>query len=95
MKKYLLLSVSASLFVSACADSRPQGEMVNPEMKRQIEDYDRQMRVVEAQAKRADDQLKRSDAQQARMDALLQRWESQADRYDAILSRWEKQGPGK
>ena len=88
MQRHLILSISTCFLVSACADSQTQGGMVNPEMQRQIREYDRQMQVVEAQAKRADDQ-------QARMEVLIQRWESQADRYDAILSRWEKQAPGK
>lgn len=86
------------LAVFSCKDSNDYSVDSNEEYQRQLEMYEAQAKKADEQQAETDRQLKRSadlqeqtEAQAERMEKLLERWEKQADRYDAILNKWEKQ----
>ena len=96
--KYIVLFFMLVLSLYACSDSNGSSATQDDEYQRQLELYDAQAKKAdeqqaeaERQLKKSAEQLERADAQAVRMEKLLDRWEEQADRYDAILGKWERQ----
>jgi septal ring factor EnvC (AmiA/AmiB activator) len=93
----LLLSLIFPMII-ACTNTDDSSTAYNEEYQKQLEIYeaqakkaDEQQAETERQLKKTAEQQERADAQSERMEKLIERWEKQADRYDAILDKWEKQ----
>jgi hypothetical protein len=74
-----------------CQEQQAPPQVEHTTFMRQMDDVDRQAKIIDAQLERSSVNLDKSDVQVERFDRLLKRWEEQADRYDKILDKWEQQ----
>jgi len=85
------LTTMLLLLMAACCSCNAENDYLSEDVsyRRQVEVYDQQSKIAEAQLKRAGEQLDTADKLQKEAGAQLERSKELTDRFEQLLDSWE------